>query len=136
MDLVKALKISASGLRAQTMRMRVSAENMANADSMGETAGADPYRRKTISFKNVLDKTIDAKTVAVDRVGVDKTDFEMRYDPGHPAADANGYVKLPNVKTMVEMMDIREAQRSYEANLGAIEAAKNMLSRAIDLLRG
>ncbi len=136
MDLVKALKISASGLRAQTMRMRVSAENMANADSMGAGAGADPYRRKTISFKNVLDKTIDAKTVAVSQVGVDKTDFEQRYDPGHPAADATGYVKLPNVKSMVEMMDIREAQRSYEANLGAIEAAKNMLSRAIDLLRG
>lgn len=136
MDLVKALKVSASGLRAQTMRMRVSAENMANAETMGEAAGGDPYRRKTISFKNVLDKTIDAKTVAVSQVGIDKTDFEQRYDPGHPAADANGYVKLPNVKTMVEMMDIREAQRSYEANLGAIEAAKNMLSRAIDLLRG
>lgn len=136
MDFVKALKISASGLRAQTMRMRVSAENMANADTMGAGAGADPYRRKTISFKNILDKTIDAKTVAVAQVGTDKTDFEMRYDPGHPAADANGYVKLPNVKTMVEMMDIREAQRSYEANLGAIDAAKNMLSRAIDMLRG
>ncbi|HEU0069875.1 MAG TPA: flagellar basal body rod protein FlgC [Alphaproteobacteria bacterium] len=136
MDLVKALKISASGLRAQTMRMRVSAENMANADTMSETAGGDPYRRKTISFKNVLDKTIDAKTVKVDKLGVDKTDFDMRFDPGHPAADANGYVKLPNVKSMVELMDIREAQRSYEANLGSIEAAKNMLSRAIDLLRG
>lgn len=136
MDLVKALKVSASGLRAQTMRMRVSSENMANADTMGEAAGGDPYRRKTISFKNVLDKTINAKTVAVAQVGVDKTDFEQRYDPGHPAADANGYVKLPNVKSMVELMDIREAQRSYEANLGAIEAAKNMLSRAIDLLRG
>jgi flagellar basal-body rod protein FlgC len=136
MDLVKALKVSASGLRAQTMRMRVSAENMANADTMGEAAGGDPYRRKTISFKNVLDKTINAKTVAVAQVGIDKTDFEQRYDPGHPAADANGYVKLPNVKSMVEMMDIREAQRSYEANLGAIEAAKNMLSRAVDLLRG
>lgn len=136
MDLVKALKISASGLRAQTMRMRVSAENMANADTMSETAGGDPYRRKTISFKNVLDKTIDAKTVKVDKVGVDKTDFDMRFDPGHPAADPNGYVKLPNVKSMVELMDIREAQRSYEANLGSIEAAKNMLSRAIDLLRG
>lgn len=136
MDLVKALKVSASGLRAQTMRMRVSAENMANVDTMGEAAGGDPYRRKTISFKNVLDKTINAKTVAVAQVGIDKTDFEQRYDPGHPAADANGYVKLPNVKSMVEMMDIREAQRSYEANLGAIEAAKNMLSRAIDLLRG
>lgn len=136
MDLVKALKISASGLRAQTMRMRVSAENMANADTMSESAGGDPYRRKTISFKNILDKTIDAKTVKVDKVGVDKTDFDMRYDPGHPAADKNGYVKLPNVKSMVELMDIREAQRSYEANLGSIEAAKNMLSRAIDLLRG
>jgi flagellar basal-body rod protein FlgC len=136
MDLVKALKVSASGLRAQTMRMRVSAENMANADTMGEAAGGDPYRRKTISFKNVLDKSINAKTVAVSQVGIDKTDFEQRFDPGHPAADANGYVKLPNVKSMVEMMDIREAQRSYEANLGAIEAAKNMLSRAIDMLRG
>jgi flagellar basal-body rod protein FlgC len=136
MDLVKSLKISAAGLRAQTMRMRVSAENMANADTVAENPNTDPYRRKTISFKSVLDKTIDAKTVAVSQVGVDNSDFEMRYDPGHPAADANGYVKMPNVKTMIEMMDIREAQRSYEANLGAIEAAKNMLSRAIDLLRG
>lgn len=136
MDLVKALKVSASGLRAQTMRMRVSAENMANADTMGDAAGSDPYRRQTVSFKNILDKTINAKTVAVSQIGVDKTDFEQRYDPGHPAADATGYVKLPNVKSTVEMMDIREAQRSYEANLGAIEAAKNMLSRAIDLLRG
>ena len=135
MDLVKTLKISASGLRAQTMRMRVSAENLANADTVADKPGGDPYRRKTISFKNILDKTINAPTVAVSQVGVDKTDFDMRYDPGHPAADANGYVKLPNVKTMVEMMDIREAQRSYEANISAIEAAKNMLSRAVDLLR-
>ncbi|HEY4135732.1 MAG TPA: flagellar basal body rod protein FlgC [Alphaproteobacteria bacterium] len=135
MDLVKTLKISASGLRAQTMRMRVSAENLANADTVADKPGADPYRRKTISFKNVLDKTINAPTVEVSQVGLDKTDFDMRYDPGHPAADANGYVKMPNVKTMVEMMDIREAQRSYEANISAIEAAKNMLSRAVDLLR-
>jgi flagellar basal-body rod protein FlgC len=102
---------------------------------MASKPGGEPYRRKTISFKNVLDRALGIKTVEVGKIGVDKSAFEKRYDPGHPLADKDGHVLLPNVKPLVEMMDIREAQRSYEANLGAIEAAKNMLMRAVDLLR-
>lgn len=135
MDLLKALKISASGMNVQSARMRVAAENMANAESMPQKPGGDPYRRKTISFKNVLDRQLGVKTVAVGKIDVDKSAFDKRYDPGHPMADKDGHVLMPNVKSLVEMMDIREAQRTYEANLGAIEAAKSMLLRAVDLLR-
>lgn len=135
MDLLKALKISASGMSAQSARMRIASENMANADTMPSKPGEDPYRRKTITFKNVLDRALGVKTVAVGKIGVDRSAFEKRYDPSHPMADKDGHVLMPNVKSIVEMMDIKEAQRSYEANLGAIEAAKNMLMRAVDLLR-
>jgi flagellar basal-body rod protein FlgC len=135
MDLLKALKISASGMTAESARMRVAAENLANSETMAKQPGGEPYRRKTISFKNVLDRALGVNTVAVNKIGVDKTAFDKRYDPGHPMADKDGYVLLPNVKSIVEMMDIKEAQRSYEANLGAIDAAKNMLMRAVDLLR-
>lgn len=135
MDLLKALKISASGMNAQSTRMRVAAENMANSETMPSQPGGDPYRRKTISFKNVLDRALGIKTVAVGKIDVDKSVFEKRFDPSHPMADKNGHVMMPNVKPLVEMMDIREAQRTYEANVGAIEAAKNMLMRAVDLLR-
>jgi flagellar basal-body rod protein FlgC len=135
MDLLKALKISASGMTAESARMRVAAENLANSETMAKQPGGEPYRRKTISFKNVLDRALGVNTVAVNKIGVDKSAFEKRYDPGHPMADKDGYVLLPNVKSIVEMMDIKEAQRSYEANLGAIDAAKNMLMRAVDLLR-
>lgn len=135
MDLLKALKISASGMSAQSARMRIASENMANADTMPSKPGEDPYRRKTITFKNVLDRALGVKTVAVGKIGVYRSAFEKRYDPSHPMADKDGHVLMPNVKSIVEMMDIKEAQRSYEANLGAIEAAKNMLMRAVDLLR-
>lgn len=135
MDLFKALKISASGMHAQSTRMRVAAENMANSDTVADKPGTDPYRRKTISFKNVLDRALGIKKVAVGRISTDPSAFEKRYDPSHPMADKDGFILMPNVKPLVEMMDIREAQRSYEANLGAIEAAKNMLMRAVDLLR-
>ena len=135
MDLMESLMISAAGMRVQGQRLRVVAENLANADSVSEVPGGDPYRRKTISFKNQLDRELGLETVQVKKVGEDPSDFRMKYDPGNPAADAKGYVKLPNVNSLIEMTDMREAQRSYEANLKAIEVARNMLQRTIDLLR-
>ena len=135
MDLMESLMISAAGMRVQGQRLRVVAENLANADSVSETPGGDPYRRKTISFKNQLDRELGMETVQVNKLGVDPSDFRMKYDPGNPAADAKGYVKLPNVNSLIEMTDMREAQRSYEANLRAIEVARNMLQRTIDLIR-
>jgi flagellar basal-body rod protein FlgC len=135
MDLMESLMISAAGMRAQGQRLRVVAENIANADSVSEVPGGDPYRRKTISFKNALDRELGLETVQVGKVGVDPSDFRMKYDPGNPAADQKGYVKLPNVNSLIEMSDMREAQRSYEANLRAIEVARTMLQRTIDLIR-
>ena len=135
MDLMESLMISAAGMRAQGQRLRVVAENLANADSVAEVPGGDPYRRKIISFKNQLDRELGLETVQVQKVGEDPSDFRMKYDPGNPAADAKGYVKLPNVNSLIEMTDMREAQRSYEANLKAIEVARNMLQRTIDLIR-
>jgi flagellar basal-body rod protein FlgC len=135
MDLMESLMISAAGMRAQGQRLRVVAENLANADSVAEVAGGDPYRRKTISFKNQLDRELGMETVQVSKVGEDPSDFRMKYDPGNPAADGKGYVKLPNVNSLIEMSDMREAQRSYEANLKAIEVARSMLQRTIDLIR-
>jgi flagellar basal-body rod protein FlgC len=135
MDLMESLMISAAGMRAQGQRLRVVAENLANADSVAEVPGGDPYRRKTISFKNQLDRELGLETVQVSKVGDDPSDFRMNYDPGNPAADQKGYVKLPNVNSLIEMSDMREAQRSYEANLRAIEVARSMLQRTIDLIR-
>ncbi|MBM3568241.1 MAG: flagellar basal body rod protein FlgC [Alphaproteobacteria bacterium] len=134
-ELMKTVKISSSGLRAQSERMRVLSENIANASSAPISPNADPYRRKTITFANVLDKTIDARTVRVKRIGSDQGDFPRRFEPGHPAADAAGYVKYPNVNSLIEAMDLREATRSYEANLAVIENAKAMMNRTIDMLR-
>jgi flagellar basal-body rod protein FlgC len=135
MDLMESLMISAAGMRVQGQRLRVVAENLANADSVSETSGGDPYRRKTITFKNALDRELGMETVQVNKVGLDQSDFRMKYDPGNPAADLKGYVKLPNVNSLIEMSDMREAQRSYEANLRAIEVARTMLQRTIDLIR-
>jgi flagellar basal-body rod protein FlgC len=135
MDLKESLMISAAGMKVQGERLRVVAENLANADSVAEVAGGDPYRRKTITFRNALDRALGMETVQVDKVGTDRSDFRLKYDPGNPAADAKGYVKLPNVNSLIEMTDMREAQRSYEANLRAIEVARTMLQRTIDLLR-
>ena len=128
------LAAAASGLRAQTVRMRIAAENIANADSTGETAGADPFRRRVPIFKS-QDLQDGARGVAVVGATEDQSEFKLEYNPGHPAADANGYVKMPNVNMLVEMMDMREAQRSYEANLGVIEMSRSMLMKTIDLLR-
>lgn len=136
MDLQKSMRVSAAGMAAQSTRMRVIAENIANADSLGETPGADPYRRKTISFRNLLDRELGAQTVRVGRIGTDKTSFTRRYEPSHPAADAEGYVLAPNVNNLIEAMDMRQAQRSYDANIAVIETSKSMISRTIDILRG
>jgi flagellar basal-body rod protein FlgC len=136
MDLTKTLKVSAAGMEAQNARMRTIAENLANADSLGDAPGADPYRRKMVTFKNVLDKTTGVQLVRPDRVVRDQSEFQKRFDPNHPGADADGYVLAPNVNSLIEVMDMRQAQRSYEANLNVIEAAKTMLLRTIDLLRG
>lgn len=135
MELYDSMFISASGMRAQGERLRVIAENIANAESVGETEGEDPYRRKVISFKNYLDRDIEADLVKVNKISTDPSEFKKRYEPGHPAADANGYVSYPNVNSLVEMTDMREAQRSYEANLKVIETSRSMLSRTIDILR-
>lgn len=134
-SLSTSLLISASGLRAQAERMRVVSENLANSQSTGSTAGADPYRRKTISFEAELAKASDAELVKVGQIGRDRTAFPVEHRPGHPAADAAGYVKLPNVRPIVELADLREANRSYEANLQVIRQVRQIQSMTIDLLR-
>lgn len=135
MELKNAMKISASGMRAQGERLKTISENLANADSMAKTPGGDPYRRKVISFKSELDRATGVNLVRAQKPTQDRSDFELKYDPGHPAANSDGYVKMPNVKTVIEMADMREAQRTYEANLNAVDTAKQMISRTIDLLR-
>jgi flagellar basal-body rod protein FlgC len=135
MDLENALRISAAGMQVQSMRLRVVAENLANQDSTGQSPGADPYRRKTVSFGNKLDRTMGAESVEVRRIGTAPGDFPQVHDPSHPAADARGYVKRPNVDSLVEMMDMREAQRSYSANLSVLETTRGMLTRTIEALR-
>ncbi|HYZ31615.1 MAG TPA: flagellar basal body rod protein FlgC [Crenalkalicoccus sp.] len=135
MDLERALRISAAGMQAQSQRLRVVAENLANAESTGEAPGADPYRRKTVTFTNRLDRSLGAETVRVSRIDTDDGAFPRRYDPSHPAADAQGYVKLPNVDGVIEMMDMREAQRSYNANLAVLDTTRGMLARTIESLR-
>ncbi len=135
MDLEKTLYVSASGLNAQSHRMRVIAENLANANSVARSPDQDPYRRKVITFKNVLDRELGINKVEVDRITRDRSEFGLSYQPGHPAADRFGYVRTPNVKSLIEVNDMREAQRSYEANLRVIEATKRMLRNTVELLR-
>ena len=135
MDLDRALRISAAGMAAQSTRLRVVAENLANRDSTGEAPGADPYRRRVVTFANRLDRAMGVETVGVSRVGTAAGEFPTRYEPSHPAADARGYVKTPNVDSLVEVMDMREAQRSYSANLSVLETTRAMLTRAIEALR-
>jgi flagellar basal-body rod protein FlgC len=134
-DFLKSMQIAASGLRAQTGRMQVIAENVANADSTAQRPGGDPYRRKIPTFRSEVDRALEANTVAMGKVRQDPTDFRTKYEPGHPAADQNGYVKYPNVNSVIELNDMREAQRSYEANLNVIGATRRMIQRTIDLLR-
>ena len=134
-DLNNALKISASGMKAQGTRLRVISENIANQDSVGRTGGADPYRRKTIVFKDVMDRQLGIDLVQVAKIGRDEGNFKISYEPYHPLADEKGYIKRPNVNGLIEMMDMREAQRTYEANLTVLESTKKMIQRTIDLLR-
>ncbi len=135
MDLSRALDISAAGMAAQTARLRVIAENLANQDTTGTTQGAEPYRRKTVTFANRMDRALGIETVQVAKIGRDAADFPQRYDPSHPAADAQGYVRTPNVNSFVEVMDMREAERSYNANIQVIETTRGMLERTIGLLK-
>ena len=132
MDLLDSMAEAAKGMKAQGVRMRVISENMANAETTSTDKGGDPYQRKIVTFKNMLNKTSNQKEVEVDKVVPDKSDFIMKYDPSHPAADSTGYVKMPNVNPLIEMMDMREAQRSYEANLGIIDISKAMINSTLD----
>ncbi len=135
MELNKALSISAAGMATQTTRLRVIAENLANQDTTGSSPGADAYRRKTVTFEDRMDRTLGADTVDVKEIGQDMSEFPTHYDPTNPAANAQGYVKLPNVNSFVEMMDMRDAERTYQANLSVMQATRSMLTRAIDLLK-
>ena len=135
MDFLKSIAIAASGLRAQAGRMRVISENIANADSTSQRAGGDPYRRKIPTFAAAVDRTLDgASVVGLGKIRVDSTDFRSKYEPGHPAADAKGYVKYPNINPLIEMTDMRDAQRSYEANLNVIGATRRMIQRTLAIL--
>ena len=135
MDIAKALAISARGMDAQTARLRVIAENMANQETTGSTPGAEGYRRRVVTFENRFDRALGQETVRVKAIGKDEGPLPQRFDPSHPAANANGYVQMPNVNTFVEVMDMREAQRTYSANLNVLEATRGMLSRTIELLK-
>ncbi|MFC5069405.1 flagellar basal body rod protein FlgC [Flaviflagellibacter deserti] len=135
MDFLRSINVAASGLKAQSGRMRIIAENIANADSTAPTANGTPYQRKIPTFRTSFDKELDAQVVQLGRIQRDSAPFNSKYEPGNPAADANGYVKTPNVNSLIEQMDLREAQRSYEANLGVIGATRRMLTRTLDILR-
>ena len=135
MDLTQAMHAAAAGMKVQGARMRLVAQNLANADSTALGPGRQPYRRQTITFANQLDRELGIERVRVARIGVDRSEFPLRYAPGHPAADADDYVLMPNVNPLLEMMDLREAQRSFEANLNALALARAMIQRTLDLLR-
>jgi flagellar basal-body rod protein FlgC len=135
MDFTTSLIVAASGMRAQSDRMRIIAENIANANSTSPTPGGDPYRRKIATVKSEFDRELGATLVVSDKPVADNSDFRLQYDPGNPNADAKGYIKLPNVNSLVEIMDMREAQRSYEADLTLMDATKTMLARTVDLLK-
>ena len=135
MDFLKSIAVAASGLKAQSGRMRIIAENIANSDSTASTPGAEPYRRKVATFKNEMDKELGVPLVALGRVQTDPSEFRIKHEPGHPNADENGNVKYPNVNALVEMTDLREAQRSYEANINVISASRRMIQRTLDILK-
>jgi flagellar basal-body rod protein FlgC len=134
-DFGRSMGIATSGLRAQAGRIKVISENIANADSTASTAGANPYRRKVPTFSSALDRALDAKVVTLGKVATDRSDFRTKYEPSNPAADQTGYVKYPNVNPLVEMTDMRDAQRSYEANLNVIGATRRMIQRTLDILK-
>jgi flagellar basal-body rod protein FlgC len=134
-DFARSMGIATSGLRAQAGRIRVISENIANADSTAQTAGGDPYRRKVPSFTSELDRALDAKVVAIGKVRPDTSAFRIKHEPGNPAADASGNVKYPNVNPLIEMTDMRDAQRSYEANLNIISATRRMLALTLNIIK-
>ena len=134
-DFARSMGIATSGLRAQAGRMRVISENIANAESTAATAGGDPYRRKVPTFSSELDRTLDAKVVSLGRVVPDASAFRVKHEPSNPAADASGNVKYPNVNPLIEMTDMRDAQRSYEANLNVISATRRMISLTLNILK-
>jgi flagellar basal-body rod protein FlgC len=136
MDFNSSLRIAATGMHAQTARMRVIAENIANADSAGKAPGEEPYRRRVPTFEAAYNEEAGGRVVEIGRLAYDMSDFTSRYEPGHPAADESGYVQYPNVNTLIETVDMREAQRSYEANLNVVTVTRQMLGRTLDLLRG
>jgi flagellar basal-body rod protein FlgC len=135
MDFLKSIAIAASGLRAQAGRMRVISENIANADSTAQRTGTDPFRRKIATFRSEIDRSLDARLVSLGPVRTDPSDFRTKHEPGHPSADANGHVKYPNINPLIEMSDLREAQRSYEANINVIGATRRMIQRTLDILK-
>jgi len=135
-DFLSSLRIAATGLHAQNARMRVIAENIANADSAGKTPEEDPYRRRIPTFRAVMDNEAGGKVVEIGKIALDQSDFQSRYEPGHPAADARGYVRYPNVSSLIETMDMREAQQTYEANLNVVTVTRSMMGRTIDILKG
>ncbi|HYW62904.1 MAG TPA: flagellar basal body rod protein FlgC [Bradyrhizobium sp.] len=134
-DFVRSMGIATSGLRAQAGRIRVISENIANADSTAPTAGGNPYRRKVPTFSSALDRALDARVVALGKIRPDNSAFRTKYEPSNPAADVGGNVKYPNVNPMIEMTDMRDAQRSYEANLNVISATRRMIQRTLDILK-
>ncbi|MEI5681214.1 flagellar basal body rod protein FlgC [Mesorhizobium sp. CGMCC 1.15528] len=134
--LTATLKVAASGLTAQSERLRIVSENLANAQSTGSTPGADPYQRKTIIFSAEVDRAVGASTVDIAAINRDQSAYPVEFLPGHEAADENGYVKMPNVNVLVEMADMTEANRSYEANLQVVKQARDLISMTIDLMRG
>jgi flagellar basal-body rod protein FlgC len=129
------MSIAASGMHAQGKRLQVIAENVANAETTGNTPGADPYRRKLITFEEVFDEVTGANRVGIAEISKDQSPFDLEYDPAHPAADASGMVKIPNVNTFLEMANMREASRSYEANMNVLDAGRRMRSQIIDMLK-
>jgi flagellar basal-body rod protein FlgC len=135
MDFIKSLQVAATGLRAQMGRMRVISENIANADSVSQTAGGDPYRRRIVTFNTVLDRQLGAHVVQLGPIQTDSSDFLVKHEPGNPAANAAGDVKYPNVNALVEMTDLRDAQRSYEANLNIVTATRKMMQRTLDIIK-
>lgn len=134
-DLNTSLRVSAAGMDVQVARIKIIAENLANQNTTGSSPGAEAYRRRTVSFQNKLDKALGVETVGVKAVGTDKSELPTKYDPGNPAADKNGYVKTPNVNSFVELMDMRDAEQSYSANLNVASTTRSMLTRTLDLLK-
>jgi flagellar basal-body rod protein FlgC len=135
MDFIKSLGVAAIGLKAQMGRMRIISENIANADSVAQSAGGDPYRRRIVTFNSVLDRNLGAHVPELGQVQTDSSDFSVRHEPGNPAANAAGDVKYPNVNSLVEMTDLRDAQRSYEANLNVITATRRMVQKTLDIIK-